>query len=356
MRWILSFVRYQAADLLGAAEGIPSLRAAAASLEDDNFLAWSDYLEGLIQLQRGDLQRATRLLEKAEERRYAHLTIAATDTIGALAVAYQASGQGDQAAAALRAYADYTGHFGDPFSKFLRSLAVRVDLIAGSPERARRWLEAADFPRSVAPMIWFVEPCVTYCRALLAVDTPGNLIEAEERLRALAASGRAVHNHCQIINLKALLAVVCAKLDRMDEAHTALGEAVVLAKPGRFVFPFLEIGPPMAELLADFPVPRGSSAQVARIRSALADSEQDRDADAQRRRAAAAMIDPLTTREQEILDLLAKRLRDKEIAERLFITPSTVNSHTKTLYQKLGVRNRRAAVAKAAEMGLLAGP
>ena len=66
-----------------------------------------------------------------------------------------------------------------------------------------------------------------------------------------------------------------------------------------------------------------------------------------------AMIEPLTNREIEILSLLAERMRNKEIAERLFISPDTVKRHTINLYAKLKVGDRRQAVSKAYTMGIL---
>lgn len=63
-----------------------------------------------------------------------------------------------------------------------------------------------------------------------------------------------------------------------------------------------------------------------------------------------SIIEQLTNREQDIMELLAQRMRNKEMATHLYISPETVKSHLKRVYQKLGVRNRREAVIKVAEI------
>lgn len=61
----------------------------------------------------------------------------------------------------------------------------------------------------------------------------------------------------------------------------------------------------------------------------------------------------LTQREMEILGCIAEGLTTRQIAQRLFISDNTVKSHTSSIYSKLNVSRRTAAVRKAIEMGML---
>ena len=64
-------------------------------------------------------------------------------------------------------------------------------------------------------------------------------------------------------------------------------------------------------------------------------------------------LEPLSEREREVLRLLETDLSGPEIARQLVVSLNTVRTHTKNIYAKLGVNNRRAAVSRAEELGQL---
>ena len=62
----------------------------------------------------------------------------------------------------------------------------------------------------------------------------------------------------------------------------------------------------------------------------------------------------LSEREREVLELIANGATNAEAAERLHLSPHTVKDHTRSIYRKLGVRNRAEAARRAQELRLLA--
>jgi DNA-binding NarL/FixJ family response regulator len=71
------------------------------------------------------------------------------------------------------------------------------------------------------------------------------------------------------------------------------------------------------------------------------------------RRDALHLLDSLTEREREILELLAEGMRNDDIAQKLFISPQTVQTHVRNLLSKLGVHSKLEAVAFAVKNGAI---
>ena len=114
-------------------------------------------------------------------------------------------------------------------------------------------------------------------------------------------------------------------------------------------------GPAVLDLLPR--VRRDASDFVDRVMEAFADERQravgeDR-ALPPSATPASTLIEPLSERELEVLELVAQGLSNREIAERLFITVGTVKTHAHNIYGKMGVNRRTEAVARAQELGLV---
>jgi LuxR family maltose regulon positive regulatory protein len=129
-------------------------------------------------------------------------------------------------------------------------------------------------------------------------------------------------------------------------AMTALEHALRLAEPEGYMRLFLDLGLPMARLL-----------QEAHSRSVVPDYVETlleaSDTELLPPESGKVLLEPLTDREQEVLELMAAGLRNHEIAEKLVISPGTVKKHASNIYGKWGVHSRTEAAAKARELGLL---
>jgi LuxR family maltose regulon positive regulatory protein len=140
-----------------------------------------------------------------------------------------------------------------------------------------------------------------------------------------------------------------AQGDRSAALKT-LTHAIELAQPGGFIRLFVDLGPTMQTLLHELRDQGVATYFVARILAAFAEPQP---VDPAATFGPPELIEPLTRRELEVLDLLAQRLSNKEIAASLFIAPNTAKRHILNICQKLQVNTRRDAVTKAQILGLL---
>jgi LuxR family maltose regulon positive regulatory protein len=173
---------------------------------------------------------------------------------------------------------------------------------------------------------------------------------------------------CQqlLIALEALLlrAQMHAVLGDHQASQRDYAKALELAEPEGFIGVFIEQGPPVAEALSSL-IQQGLLGTVhldyvERILAAFSRSQPpgamrgERPApDQAARTQSAALIEPLTSRELEVLGLMARGLKYKEIAARLFVSLNTVRSHVKAIYGKLDVNNRTKAIEMARHLGIL---
>ena len=137
------------------------------------------------------------------------------------------------------------------------------------------------------------------------------------------------------------------------KAETALWQAISLAQPEEYQRIFLDLGQPIRELLGRSP--RRAAVSGEYIRTLLKAFEQEKGTESSPLPSARSseMIDPLSVRELEVLQLLAEGLSNKEIANRLVVTPGTIKQHLKNICRKLDVHGRMQAVRRGRELKLL---
>jgi LuxR family maltose regulon positive regulatory protein len=163
-----------------------------------------------------------------------------------------------------------------------------------------------------------------------------------ERLLRAAEAGQRTGSVIEILVVQAL-----AHQAREDvpAALASLQRAVTLAEPEGYIRIFADEGPPMASLLRAVSKQGTAPRYVRRLLAAINKSEDSTPANN-------GLIEPLSARELDVLRLLGTDLDGPEIARKLIVSLNTVRTHTRNVYAKLGVNNRRAAVRRAKELDL----
>ncbi|WP_024285505.1 LuxR C-terminal-related transcriptional regulator [Cellulomonas sp. KRMCY2] len=148
-----------------------------------------------------------------------------------------------------------------------------------------------------------------------------------------------------VIEILVLTALAHQARRDVPAALAALRRALTLAEPEGYVRVFVDEGPPMAALLRTIAKEGSARTYVRRLLAAGSESVE---------RAARhdGLIDPLSERERDVIRLLGTDLAGPEIARELHVSLNTVRTHTKSIYTKLGVTSRRAAVRRAQELHL----
>ncbi|MCZ8511929.1 LuxR C-terminal-related transcriptional regulator [Paenibacillus filicis] len=160
----------------------------------------------------------------------------------------------------------------------------------------------------------------------------------DERLKIMVLLAFALHAHG----------------DKVEAVQT-LRDALTMAEPGGFIRTFVDEGISMYKLLREAAalgmMPDYLGKLLAEFEAEGLKSEVE--SDQRPAQPTKPLIEPLSERELEVLHLIAQGLSNREISERLFIALPTVKGHNRTIFDKLQVKRRTEAVARARMLGLL---
>jgi LuxR family maltose regulon positive regulatory protein len=239
----------------------------------------------------------------------------------------------------------------------ISALKARIWVAQGKLTKALEWAREQGLSVDDAPSYLHEFEHVTLARVLIARyksdRETGSIHEAIgllERLLHAAEEGKRMGS---VIEILALLALAHAAQGDIPPALVPLERALTLAEPEGYVRIFLDEGKPMVELLGRMNASRESGTlrvkeYVHKLLAAFGTEEIHPSSFILQ-----PLIEPLSENELEVLRLLRTELSGPEIARERMVSLSTIRTHTQHIYAKLGVNNRRAAVRRAEELGLL---
>jgi len=198
-------------------------------------------------------------------------------------------------------------------------------------------------------------------RVLIAQNKPAEAVELLSRLEGIASSAGRMGRVIEILLLQALALQQGGDPER---AIVTLKESLTLAEPQGYVRVFLDEGQRMQLLLAQWLAHADNSPLRDYVIHLLSQFEGDSpDTAAAHERVSPtgdpsvgpgqALVERLSARELEVLQLLALGKTNQEIAGQLIVSRGTIKAHTASIYRKLDVANRTAAVARARRLGIL---
>lgn len=326
----------RALQLLNLTERVPS---------DKSRLGHAPYLLGVVAYERNQLDEAEAWFRRVEDLRYVALSSVFKDAL--LGQALVALARNDPQASKkyeheARAYAIEIGD-GTTLA-LIGSFEVRVALLRGLPPPEGLGPPAADDHQS----FWLEVPTVTWAMHLIAHP------EARVRASALDFVDNALdrvkkhHNQRVAVPLSILRALALDDRGDRDAALDALADVVTRAAPRGLVRSFVDCGARVKDLLDELARRSDSDEYIQTLRAAFGSARQ--------LSTAPGPSDVLTFRELETLELLAWRMTNKEIANRLAVSSAAVKKRLESIYTKLGVHDRRAAVAEAVDRRLIQSP
>lgn len=227
----------------------------------------------------------------------------------------------------------------------LAACAVQFWLQAGNLATAVSWVEAQPLlgrPLSLAalPIIAREVQQVSLARVHLAQGRPDEVLRIYPQLHEQVQAAERIS---RVIEIGLLAALAHQMQGETAVALDTLRPILALTVPEGYAQIFLELGSPMRKLLCNL-LPDEQTDAVQALQQAFPAATVP---------ASAALVEPLSPRELEVLRLIAAGLSNKQIGAELTVSLNTVKKHTTHIYGKLGVNGRTQAIACARELNLI---
>ena len=315
---------------------------------------WSFYLQALANFQLFQLEKAYDHFAVISDKHYILDTMAVFDSKVSLALIHQLNGKSKEANKLIATAIDYAKEIGDPLSLLLvQSAQSRIALLQGDIQSAFQWIDTFKEPPSFAGMFFWQEiPHMTKAKVLIAKGTPECLQKAEEILITMLDIATSSNLHCQMVEINLLLSLALKKMEEEEASMEKLKASVILAEEYGFIRPFVEAGKSAMVLLNSLKEKGVALDFIDEIDHIIAKIAGKQETALHENIEVSEKI-VLTQRELETLELLASGLRNKEIANALFVSEGTIKKHVYNMGQKFETSSRVDLLNRTRQLGLI---
>ena len=244
-----------------------------------------------------------------------------------------------------------------PVTRPVEALKARIYLKQGRLDKTQAWAQERGLSVTDEARYLGEYEHLTMARVRMGEGSFAGVDELLERLLTLAESQKRTGSVIEILLTQAL---VHQAQGNHSEALAALERALTLTEPEGYLRAFVDEGEVMRLLILDFRFTIEASARngvhplfgyVDKLLSAFPQPATTTPK-SKIKNLKSEIVEPLSERELEVLKLLRTELSGPEIADQLIVSPNTFRTHTKNIFNKLGVNSRRAAVRRAEELDL----
>jgi LuxR family maltose regulon positive regulatory protein len=360
----LCYLYWINADLVAIRQTAERSLNIAMDLRLPESIAYGLFFLGIVSYHQNELKIAEeKLAQLVNDYYFLNVVMSAHGTV-ALAMIYMARGEFGQAEQYCKKALNYAIDTNNQEAiRIFQAFEAEYALRRGHLAKASQWAERFISKPITLPYLFYF-PQLTLVKILMAQDTSDSRQQAADLLNQLNDFLTSVHNKQFQINVLALQAIHHDAIGEKSAALDKLTTALNLAEPSGFIRLFADLGPQMFGLLKQLVRQNVALDYIGQILAAFRDDERAVVPEAADRPTASPrqprrpsppsqpLVEPLTNRELDVLELLAQRLSNKEIAEKLFISGETIKSHLQNIFQKLEVSKRREAVEKAKKVGI----